>query len=258
MSVFNQDKFLNKSINSILQQTYNNFDFLILNDGSFDNSGKIIKKFKDKRIKYYENKKRLGLTKCLNILIDKTKTDYIARMDGDDISLPNRIGEQIMFLKKNIKFALVGSWAKIINSKGEIIGEFKYPSSYKLLRRAILSYNPFIHPSIMFKKKNIIKIGGYDENLFYCQDYDLFLRLMQKYPCANLKKYLLKFRWQEDYEKQKKQHFQALKIRWSAICKYGYSKWEMIKLIKPLALYLIPINLKKSYWAKKYYHKNEN
>lgn len=252
MPIFNQESFLKEAVKSILDQTFKNFEFLVLNDGSTDNSLKIIKSFKDKRIKIFQNKKRQGLARGLNFLIKKAKGEYIARMDGDDISLPGRLRDQVGFLEKNPQIVLVGSWAKIINEKGEVIGEFKYPTRYAAIRKIILSNNPFIHPSVMFRKKIFKKLGGYDEKLFYSQDYDLFLRLVIKYPCANIPKCLLKVRWVPDFEKQRKQHKIALKTRLKAVKEYGYHKAEIMKLIKPFLFYLIPTKFKKLFWQIKF------
>lgn len=252
MSVFNQERFLKEAIKSILGQTYKDFEFLILDDGSFDNSFKIFKSFKDKRIKIFQNKKRQGLAKSLNFLIKKAKGKYIARMDGDDVSLPTRLLTQVRFLDKHPQIALVGCWAKIINDKGKVIGEFRHPLNYKQIRKVILSYNPFIHPSVMFRKEAFKKIGGYDESLPYSQDYDLFLRFVINYPCINIKRFLFKFRWHPDFGKQKKQHLNALKVRLRAIKDYGYNKWEVIKLLKTLVFYLIPVQIKKYYWQRRF------
>lgn len=251
MPVFNQERFLKESILSILIQSYKNFEFLILDDCSTDKSLNIIKSHKDRRIKLYQNKKRQGITKSLNYLVKTAKGKYIARMDGDDISLPDRLQKQARFLAKHKETALVGSWAKIIDERGMVVSEFKYPTNQKKIRRVILGFNPFIHPSVMFRKKVFEKVGGYDENLLYSQDYDLFLRLVINYPCVNLPFYLLKFRWDPNLEKQKKQHLNALKIRLKAVEKYGYNRREILKLIRPALLYFIPIQIKKIFWQRK-------
>lgn len=251
MSVFNQERFLKKSIKSILNQSFKNFEFLILDDCSTDKSLRIIKSFKDRRIKVFQRQKRQRLAKGLNLLIKQAKGKYICRMDGDDISLVNRLKDQVEFLDKHPQVALVGAWVKIINDKGEIIGEFKHPAKYQKIREIILSRNCFIHPSVVFRKSVFEKIGGYDESLFYSQDYDLFLRLVIKYRCVNLPQFLLKFRWHPDFKKQKEQHQIALKIRLKAIKEYGYQQWEIVKLIKPFIFYLIPIQIKKLHWQRK-------
>lgn len=253
MPVFNQEEYLKKSLESILNQSYKDFEFLILDDRSTDKSNAIIKNYQDKRIKVFQNKTRQRLAKCLNFLINKAKGKYIARMDGDDISLPHRLKVQADFFDKHNKVVLVGTWAKIIDKKERIIGQFKYPCSYQQIRKDILKYNPFIHPSIMFRKKIVKDIGGYNEKFTYSQDYDLFLRLAAKYKCENIPEFLLNFRWLPNFSKQKQQHLSALKIRFKAIKEYGYSKKEIVKLLKPLLYYLVPVQLKKYYWQGKLY-----
>lgn len=251
MPFYNQRNFLKEAIGSILTQSYQDFEFLILDDGSTDESLKIIKNIKDKKIKLFRQPKSQGLARSLNFLARRAKGDYLARMDADDVSLPNRLAEQSRFLDNNPSISLVGSWVKVINQKGRTIAKFKYPINHKEIRRMILSNNPFVHPSVMLRRSIFEKIGGYDENLTYSQDYDLFLRIIREYKGANLPKFLLKLRWLPNYAKQKQQHWTALKLRLKAIKCYGYSKLELIKIIKPLILYLIPRRLKKVYWQKK-------
>lgn len=251
MAIYNQEKYLKEAIESILKQTFKDFEFLVIDDKSTDGSLAIIKNFHDQRIKLFQNKSRLGLSKCLNLLINRARGAYIARMDGDDISFPNRLEKQSAFLNKNPQVVLVGSWAIIINQQGQEVGKLQYPINYQDIKRSILSYNPFIHPSVCFRKEIIQEIGGYDKQLFYCQDYDLFLRLVTKYPCVNIPEFLFKFRWQPDFAKQKKQHLTALKIRLKAIRDYGYRKWEIVKLIQPLLAYLTPTSIKQIYWRLK-------
>lgn len=248
MAIHNQEKYVKEAIESILKQTFKDFEFLIIDDKSTDNSLAIMKTFHDRRIKIKQNKSRLGLSKCLNLLINKAGGEYIARMDGDDISFPKRLEKQADFLNKHPQVVLIGLWAKIISQQGREVGELQYPTEYKYIRKTILLYNPFVHPSVCFRRKIIKEIGGYDERLFYSQDYDLFLKLVAKYPCVNIPEFLFKFRWQPDFSKQKKQHLTALKIRYKAIKGYGYKKGEIVKLIQPLLAYLTPINIKQIYW----------
>lgn len=252
MPVFNQERFVKKAIKSILNQTFTDFEFLIIDDSSNDSTLKILKSFKDKKIKVFKNIKQLGLAKCLNFLIKKAKGKYIVRMDGDDISAKDRLKVQVELLDKNPQIALVGSWAEVIDANGNIIGQFKHPTKYSKIRDVILSYNPFIHPSVCFRKKIFNSIGGYNEELFYSQDYDLFLRMVEKYKSVNLPRFLLKFRWLPNYRKQKEQHLTALKIRLKAISQYNYKKWEIIKLAKPVFNYLMPVSLKRLYWDIKF------
>jgi len=173
-------------------------------------------------------------------------------MDGDDISGPNRLQKQVDYMAENKDTALLGTWAKVIDKNGKEISEFKYPAKYKKIRKKILLFNPFVHSSVVFKKKIFDKLGGYDEGLKYSQDYDLFLRMVINYRCANLPKYLHKFRWEPDFEKQGLQHRIALKIRWKAVRKYGYSQAEVLKLTPSFFNYLIPKEVKKYYWKLRF------
>ena len=108
--------------------------------------------------------------------------------------------------------------------------------------------NCFPGGASIVNRKLFDRLGGYDEKLKYSQDYDLFLRFAAKYRCANLPDYLINFRWDPDFEKQKEQHKIALQIRWKAIRKYGYSPIETLKLIPAVIKYMIPVKIKKFYW----------
>lgn len=191
MSVFNNEITLEKSISSILNQSYTNFEFLIIDDFSTDSSVEIIKKYEkqDSRIKLFFNKENIGLTKSLNILIQKSKGDFIARQDGDDISKLNRFDKQIYsFKKNNIEFCV---------SRAEIHQTgYKIPNwSFYVPKKILINYkNPFIHGTLMIKKETILKIYGYDENFYYSQDYKLFkdlLSLNVKYKYLNESLYVL-------------------------------------------------------------------
>ena len=191
MSVYNESLFINDSISSILNQNFKNFEFLIIDDASNDNTRAIIKKIMevDKRIILYENKTRKGLTKNLNFLIQNSKFDVIARMDADDISHPDRLGAQYKFLERNPDYGFLGSAGFHIDSQGKIIKPIKWVLSENfLLKRKLKISNSFIHGSIMIKKHLLEKVELYDEGMTYAQDYDLWLRMMKLCKISNLKK----------------------------------------------------------------------
>ena len=125
MPVYNGEKYLKESIESILKQTFRDFEFLIINDTSTDESEKIIRSFKDSRIKLIKNEKNIGLTKSLNKGLDLAKGEYMARMDADDISLPKRLEIQVAFMDKNPKIGVIGAWAKVIGESNK-----KYIKTY--------------------------------------------------------------------------------------------------------------------------------
>ncbi len=174
MSAFNAEKSIEKSVQSILDQTFEDFEFLIVDDCSTDITSKILNRFSDERIKLYKNKENIGLTKSLNFLINNSKTKFIVRQDADDYSHKRRIEEQYKILiDQNIDFCVTR--AQNIQNLKKIPG-----LSYFLPYKAILKYkNPFIHGTLMIQKKVLLQIGMYDEEFVYAQDYKLFSDLIK-------------------------------------------------------------------------------
>ena len=191
MSTYNDRKNLNQSIESILDQTYRNFEFLILDDASTDSSYEQLEAYQklDKRIMIFSNKVNKGLTKSLNILIKKSKGNYIAIQDSDDISMKDRFNTQINYLTDG-KYDLCFTRAKLKDS-----GKFIPGLSYYIPPKVSIKYkNPFIHGSLMIKKSVLEKLNYYDENFYYAQDYKLFKdAMMNNYQIKYLNKamYLL-------------------------------------------------------------------
>jgi len=170
MSVYNDEENVANSIKSILNQTYSNYEFIIMDDGSIDETWKILKTFQtnSNKIKLLKNKKNIGLTRSLNKLLAETQGDYIARQDSDDLSLRGRIESQISFIKE---FNLHGCSTRSIDKD---LYKFVPRISHKI-NPLITSkiQNPFIHGSLIIEKKCIDKIGGYNTNFYYSQDYKL-------------------------------------------------------------------------------------
>ena len=194
MPVYNAEEYLEESINSILNQSFEDFEFIIINDGSKDKSEKIVKSFqkKDKRIILINNKKNSGLPITLNKGISQSVGKYIARMDADDISLKDRLKVQYNFLEVHPEIALVGSSAIIIDESGNRIGVLRKFDNYKKTSRKLLKSNPMIHPSIMFR--NDLKLR-YREKFQSSEEYDLYLRLLSSGKnITNLSDYLIKYR----------------------------------------------------------------
>ncbi len=185
MSVYNAEKYLQDAIESILNQTFTDFEFLIINDCSTDNSKNIIFSYKDSRIQYIENEQNIGLTKSLNKGIDIAKGKYIARMDADDISLPERLEKQILFLETNKDHALVGGEAIFIDEYDNQIKTWHCGGDYQLLYSNLFFGNVTPHSSVLIRTK-IIKDYKYNENFKFAQDYELWQRIASKYKIANL------------------------------------------------------------------------
>jgi glycosyltransferase involved in cell wall biosynthesis len=182
LPVYNGSKTLSESIKSVLAQDFKDWELIILNDFSKDDSEKTILEFEkiDKRIVYLKNEKNIGLQKTLNKGIRISKGKYIARIDQDDTwTGTSKLSRQIKFLEQNPDYILTGTDATICNTRGEIIGKYSMPKSDKEIREKILSKNCFLHSSIVAKKEYMEKAGlyGEDSNSFCIEDYELWLRL---------------------------------------------------------------------------------
>lgn len=213
MSAYNSEKYLAEAIESILNQTFKDFEFIIINDGSTDNSLKIIRKYqkKDKRIKIMNNKNNLGLIKSLNKGLKIAKGKYIARMDADDISLPERFETQYGFLEKNNDIFLCGSGAIIIDKNGKEIALEKVPLYSEEIDKRLKKSNCLIHPSIMFRNE---KKFFYREKAYYCEDYDLYLQMIsQRRKIVNCPLPLLKYRITPDSISSTKTYYQKLFVK---------------------------------------------
>lgn len=252
MPVYNAGDFLVEAIESILKQTYKNFELIIINDASTDESLKIINKFvkrypdKIKLIKLSNNLNKGG-DACANLAIRKARGKYIAKMDADDIAHPQRLEKQVKFLEENKNIFLVGTNAYVINQKGKIVGEKKEPlTSYEIFKEYIY-FNPIIHPTIMFRNK--LKR---DENFYKIKyplgnDYYTFFTLQCKgYNFANLPEKLHYYRIYGENTSLKNIKLgliNNLKIKVNVISRYHYPltlKAVMTNLAYILIGFLLP------------------
>ena len=188
MSAYNAEKHISNSIESILSQSYQNFEFLIMDDGSTDNTSKIITSYikTDTRIKLFNNNSNIGLTKSLNFLINQANGEYLARQDSDDVSDSKRFELQLNFMITNNLQAST-TRAKIKNTNKKIPGY-----SYYLPHKVLMKFkNPFIHGTLIIKKSLMQTVGLYDEDYYFAQDYKLFADLLsRKYKIGSLNKCL--------------------------------------------------------------------
>lgn len=169
MSVYNDSQNLKSSIESVLNQDFKDFELLLMDDGSSDESISIMRSYsKDKRVKIFQNDQNLGLTKSLNILLKESKGTLIARQDSDDISMSSRFTKQLNYLQQE-NLDVCGSRA-IIKGTTKITPNRSY---YLPLKTTLKIKNPFIHGSLLIKKSTIEKVNYYDERYYYSQDYKL-------------------------------------------------------------------------------------
>lgn len=231
MPVYNAEDFLEQAIQSIIKQTYKNWELIIIDDASVDNSWKIITKFvKDFPEKIHAIRLKKNLNKggdaCANIGIRQAKGKYIARMDADDVAHPRRLEKQVSFLQKYPNIFLVGSQAWVIDRQGNNLGEKNLPLTHDGIYKQFFTFNPLIHPTIMFRK-NLIKTKLFYQIKFSANN-DLltfFILLDNKYRFANLKAKLLKYRIHGENDSLsniKRNFLNSTRIRLTAVKNWGY------------------------------------
>jgi len=194
--VYNCERYVLSALESIVNQSYKNIEIIVVDDKSTDNSLKIIKSVssKDKRVVVLELPKNCGVSGARNKGIVVSRGEYYASMDADDIAVPSRIEKQVAFLEGNPNIAFVGLQIQIIDESGRIIGNRNYPTNIKDVYKRILLGNPFPGPGLLIRNSVLKELGGYNENLPVCEDYDLCLRLLRNSNGLNLKDSLLLYR----------------------------------------------------------------
>ena len=194
MACYNEAPFLRRAIRSILQQDFKAFEFIIIDDGSSDSSWNIISEFaeSDDRIVPIKNEENIGLSGSLNLGINLATSDLIARMDADDIALPNRLRLQYEFLLSHDEIDVLGSSAFLINKdSGESRGIIQLPEKHKEIVARVFKKTLVIHPAIMMRKEIFASFGYYDPSLRWAEDADLWFRIHDKIQFHNLPQPLL-------------------------------------------------------------------
>jgi glycosyltransferase involved in cell wall biosynthesis len=185
MPVYNAERFLAQAVDSILNQTFTDFEFLIINDGSTDSTSKILETYSDPRMKIY-HREHLGYVPQLNYGLTIAESEIIARMDADDVSLPARFEMQYKILQEDPSIGVVSSSVRLIDS-GDVKGAIKwFPKNNDEIKKLFPVFCPICHPASMFRKELILSQGGYDEKLVPAEDFDLWLRLSNVTQFANV------------------------------------------------------------------------
>lgn len=233
MPVFNAALYVEEAIESILKQTYKNIELIIVDDASTDDSAKIIKRYVKqypKKIKaiYLKKNVNMGGDAAGNIAFRQAQGDYVARMDADDIALPDRIEKQVAFLEKHPSYAVVGTSAYVIDKAGQVVGVKIIPSRHEQIYDEFFVFHPMIHPTIMVRRaalngrKDLYRLEYQANN-----DYLTFIELIAKgYRFGNLPEKLLYYRMhgKNDSLVQVKSRFMnSLKIRYRAVREFGYN-----------------------------------
>ncbi|MFB3389191.1 glycosyltransferase [Flavobacterium sp. LAR06] len=195
LPIYNAQQYVSEAIQSILDQTYKDFELILINDGSTDNSIEIIKTFKDPRIVLIDQVNK-GLAASLNHGLAVSKGKYIARMDADDIAYPTRFEVQMSYLVKNPEFKLVGSAVEVIDKEGKTLCiDAPYTGNAFLKKFMNKVGNPFKHPTVIFDRDVVLDLGGYNETIGkYFEDYFLWVKIAKYHKVEILNEVLLKYR----------------------------------------------------------------
>jgi len=194
MAVYNGTRFLREAIESVLGQSFADFEFIIVDDGSTDETPEILASYADPRIRVLCNHENLGLAASLNRGIETARGEYLARMDADDISRAQRFAGQVDFLEQHPEVVLLGTAYEKIDEQGRVVGRGDPPLANNELQTALPLHNRFCHGVVMMRREALIRVGGYDEAFEQSQDYDLWLRLAELGEIANLPEYLYAWR----------------------------------------------------------------
>jgi len=227
MPVYNSEKYLGAAIESVLRQTFKEFEFIIVDDCSSDGSLEIIKKYskKDRRIDIVENSCNLGISESRNAGLAAAKGKLIMNMDHDDICHPDRIRLQVQYLKQHPDVGIVGSDIDVINDGGKSIGERHFPKDDASIRKALIQYSPFTHPSTMVRSSAYARAGKYDKNFEPADDYELYFRIGSHSKFGNLSACLLKHRIYGSATTMKKTRlmiYNTLKAKLHGAARFGY------------------------------------
>lgn len=196
LSVYNGETYVREAVESILAQTFTDFELIIINDGSTDGSGAILRELgaQDSRIVLVERANG-GLVSALNEGIAQAKGDLIARMDADDVAMPERFALQLARMTAEPNLGVLGSFIRIVDKKGRFIRHGHYPVTPAETERFLEHGSPLAHPTVMMRKEAVMRAGGYRMAFSHCEDYDLWLRISELgYAIANLSQALLNYR----------------------------------------------------------------
>jgi glycosyltransferase involved in cell wall biosynthesis len=206
MPVYNASRYLEAAVASIQAQTYPNFELLMVDDASQDDSWEILQRLAaaDPRLRLFRNPHNMGVPRSRNLLFRNAapESEFLAIMDSDDLALPERLSRQVSFLQSHPQLQGVGSALDIINEEGQIIASRSYECDPVRILRQALTANPFAHPSLMLRRSLLSSVGHYNESFRSCEDYEFLMRALEQHALANLPDTLLQYRISSQQWKQ--------------------------------------------------------
>lgn len=248
MSVYNGERYVREAVDSILNQTFEDFEFIIIDDGSTDGTLTILQSYDDIRLRLV-CQDNVGLGKSLNRGITLAQGQYIARIDHDDLSLPERFEKQVQFLDVHPDVGLLGTACRVIDELRGREWDAQVATSDQALRHALIKHNPFFHSSVMMRKSILEKVDGYDEAFPYIQDYELWIRIANCAKLANLAEVLTVHRFHRDsasadFRTEFLRLWLRMRIRYRAFRTLDYPPYYVLHVLHPLLLMPLEMRIK--------------
>ena len=240
---FNPGRYLEPAIKSILAQTCTDWELILVNDGSTDDSLDVALAIEDRRIRVLSDGVNRGLTARLNQIARQADGEFIARMDADDLMGDERLSHQVAYLDCHPNVSALGTSAYVLDEDACVIGLLEVPSDPTEIRRRLIQHNLMLHSTVMLRRQLLLEVGGYDENLRYVEDYELWFRLLAKSQLANLQEPLAAFRLHQtssSWRNHRQQILSGLKARLLAISNGLYDWTSYQYLVRPAAALLLP------------------
>jgi len=195
-AVYNCKPYVGDTIESVLAQTFRDWELILVDDRSTDGTCELLEEYarKDPRIRVFRMPRNSRQTICLNVGISKSRGEYIARIDGDDLMLPPRLEEQVRFLDEHPDYGVVGSFVETMDEGGTPICTYKMKTGTAELKECLKRLDPFYHPAVMLRREALFRAGLYNPRYFYAQDFDLWIRMARQCEVANLPAVLTRYR----------------------------------------------------------------
>ena len=246
MAVFNGAPWVADAVRSVLTQTLGDLELVVVDDGSTDATRDVLGGVGDRRLRV-ERRTHEGLTRALNHALRLARAPLVARLDADDIALPERLARQVAFLEAHPEIGLLGSAAREINGDGREVRVVRPPEDDAALRRALIRRNPMLHSTVVMRRHLVEAVGGYDSHFVVAQDYDLWIRLAAVTRLANLAEALVVRRLlpgrvsvARDAERLRAE----ARARWRAVRAGAYPRWCVVFALRPTLAAAMPARLR--------------
>jgi len=251
MPVHDGARWLREAVDSALGQTLADLELIVVDDGSTDATADILAAYGDRRLSVLRQP-RAGLTRSLNRALRLAAAPLVARLDADDVALPQRLARQVAFLDAHPEVALLGTGCREIGPGGEARGVYTPPADDAAIRRALIRRNPFVHSSVVMRRSAVEGVGGYDETVAVAQDYELWLRLSRATRMANLPEPLVLRRLAPDrvsVAHDTERLLTEVRVKVGALRSGAYPLWCAVFLLRPLGALALPAAARR--WARR-------